>query len=129
MIEQIIYLVITIVGVVIALATKDDTLSLVVTLVGMIVIGLLLSFSLGFFGFGIGVIGAGVLVSFIARDELKDGRVWFVVLIGVGIMLLLYGYLSGISEVMYFGAALIAFSLISFVLSYTRLARKRSSKI
>jgi len=57
------------------------------------------------------------------------GRGVMPALIGFGIVLLFYGYLSEISEVVYFGSAIIAFSLISFVLSYTRLARKRSSKI
>ncbi|MEK6896062.1 MAG: hypothetical protein AABX12_01210 [Nanoarchaeota archaeon] len=129
MIEQIIYSVLVCAGIIVALATRDDTIVWLAALVGVIVIGFMLSLSIGIFAWMMSALGAGVLVSWIARDELNYGRVWFVAIAGVSIVLLVVGMLLRQIEITYFGGVLVVFSLISFVLSYTKMARTRSSKI
>ena len=129
MIEQIIYSVLVCAGIIVALATRDDTIVWLAALVGVIVIGFMLSLSIGIFAWMMSALGAGALVSWIARDELNYGRVWFVAIAGVSIVLLVVGMLLRQIEITYFGGVLVVFSLISFVLSYTKMARTRSSKI
>ncbi|HLC54292.1 MAG TPA: hypothetical protein VJK07_01550 [Candidatus Nanoarchaeia archaeon] len=129
MIEPVIYAVLIFAGIIVALATRDDTLVWLAALVGMIVIGFMLSPPVGMFAWAISALGAGVLVSWIARDELSHGRVWFVAIAGVSIVFGIVGMLLRQVEIAYFGGVLVVFSLISFVLSYTKMARTRSSKI
>ena len=129
MIEQIIYSVLVCAGIIVALATRDDTIVWLAALVGVIVIGFMLSLSIGIFAWMMSALGAGALVRWIARDELNYGRVWFVAIAGVSIVLLVVGMLLRQIEITYFGGVLVVFSSISFVLSYTKMARTRSSKI
>lgn len=129
MFEQIFYLVIVAAGIIVALATKDDTFVWIVALVGIICIGFFGSLSIGTVIWVLSAIGAGVLVSYAAADELHDGRRWFMVILGISLVLMVAGIVEKSVDLSNLAGILAIFSGISFAMSFTKIAKKRTSKI
>lgn len=129
MFEQVFYLVIVAAGLIVALVTKDDTILGIVMLVGAIVIGFLLSLSLGMIIWIVSVIVVALMVSYAAADELHAGRRWFMVVLGISLVLFVAGIVKNNIDMLNLGGILALFSGISFAMSFTRVANARSSKI
>ncbi len=129
MFEQIFYLVIVAAGIIVALTTRDDTFVWIVALVGIICIGFFGSLSIGTIIWVLSAIGAGLLVSYAAADELRDGRRWFMVILGISLVLMIAGIVQKNVDLSNLAAILAIFSGISFAMSFTKIAKKRTSKI
>jgi hypothetical protein len=129
MFEQVFYLAIVAAGIVVALATRDDTFVWVVGLVGVICLGFFGSLSIGTIIWVLSAIGAGVLVSYAAADELHDGRRWFMVILGISLVLMIAGIVQKSVDLSNLAGILAIFSGISFAMSFTKIAKKRTSKI
>jgi hypothetical protein len=129
MFEHIFYLVIVAAGIIVALATRDDTFVWIVALVGIICIGFFGSLSVGTIVWVLSAIGAGLLVSYAAADELRDGRRWFMVILGVSLVLMIAGIVKKSVDLSNVAGILAIFSGISFAMSFTKIAKIRTSKI
>jgi hypothetical protein len=73
-------------------------------------------------------IPVGYLIAHLTRDELLEGRKWFLWLIGLGAFLGVFGFSVGREEIGFWGCFILIVSFVSYWKSFDRKFRKERFK-